>query len=121
MRMMSIRLAQNLQKRGYKQGQIVGTMAKNVPHLAPVIFASLCLGCPINSLDPSVEKGTIIRMFESTQPEIVFCEARLYDVMTECLAELKNNAKIFTFNGTRENSEPVENLFASTGTEEDFV
>lgn len=118
---MSIRIAQNLQKRGYKQKQIVGIMAANVPHLCPVVLASLCMGCPINSIDSNVEKGILIRMFESTQPEIVFCEARLYDMMAECLAALGNNAKIFTFNGRRGNSEPIENLLVETGNEEDFM
>lgn len=119
--MMTIRLAQNLQKRGYTEGQVFGTYSANVPYLAPVVIASLCMGCPINSIDPSVEKGTILRMFESTQPKAVFCEARLYDMMAECLVELKNDAKMFTFNGVEGSSEPVENLFVETGTEEDYV
>lgn len=119
--MMTIRSAQNLRKLGYKEGQVVGIMAGNVPHLAPIVLASLCIGCPINSIDPDVEKGSVLRMFESTQPEVLFCEARLYDMMTQCLKELGKTAKIFTFNGTKGTSVPVESLFVSTGTEEEFV
>lgn len=120
MRVKTIRVAQNLQQRGYKQGDIVGIMSGNVHHLAPVVFASICMGCPISTVDTRKESGSISRMFETTEPNVVFCEVKVYDMMVKCLAELGNDAKIFTFNGSKGNSEPVENLFVETGIESEF-
>lgn len=96
-------------------------MAKNVALLPPIMFASLCLGCPINALHTNVEKSDVIHMFEMTEPSIIFCGIEVYDLVSECLADLHNKAKVFTFNGTKGDSEAVERLFEETGIEEDFV
>lgn len=96
-------------------------MAGNVAHLAPIVFASLCLGCPINPLNIKMEKATVAHMLQLTQPRLVFCEIKMYDFIVDVLAELKIDASIFTFNGSKGDSIPVENLFAETGSEENFM
>lgn len=96
-------------------------MAENGAHLSPIVFASLCLGCPVNALHTEVEKPNVIRMFGMTEPSIVFCDVKVYDLVVECLMDLDNSAKVFTFNGHKGKSEPVEILFEATGTAEDFV
>lgn len=68
-----------------------------------------------------VDKPGLIRMFEVTEPSIVFCDNKAYDLVADCLMHLKNKAKVFTFNGTNGNSEPAEVLFEETGIEEEFV
>lgn len=117
----TIRAAQNLQKRGVTSNQVFGIMADNVANLAPIVFASLCLGCPINPLHTGVEKSDVIRMFKLTEPSLVFCDVKVYDLIAECLMELKITAKVFTFNGGTDDSESVENLFIETGIESEFV
>lgn len=118
---MTIRAAQNLQKRNdFKPKQVIGIMARNVLHLTPIALAAICLGCPINSV-PTTSKRNMIRILQLTEPCLVFCETEVYDLVVECLKELKIDAKIFTFNGTCDDSEPVENLFCETGIEEDFM
>lgn len=118
--MKTIRAAQNLQKRGFALKQVVGIISGNVAALAPIIFASVCLGCPINSM-PTMWKRYIITMLQKTQPKVLFCEVDVYDLIIECLNEVGNTAKVFTFNGQRGDSEPAENLFVETGIENDFV
>lgn len=119
--MKTIRAAQNLRKHGFKRDQVFGILSGNVAHLAPIVFAAFCLGCPINPVFTSAEKPNIIRMFQVSKPSVIFCEAKLYGLVTECMSEMGNNAKIFTFNETVGDSLLVESLFERTGTEEEFV
>lgn len=91
-----------------------------VPHLPPIVFASLCLGGPVNTI-PTTPKREILRILEMTKPELVFCEVGVFDMVRKCLMELKLDAKIFTLNGTMDGAESVEELFIETGIEEEFV
>lgn len=95
-------------------------MAKNTHYLAPVVYASLCLACPVNPLDPSFTKSEIMHMLSITQPKMMFCDVDVYDLVRECLNELENDARIFTFSGQSGDSEPVENLFEETEEESEF-
>lgn len=117
---MTIRAAQNLQARGYGSKQVVGIVARDVPHLIPIVFASLCLGHPMNIMNMTF-KADMIRMLQISEPSLIFCEIERMDLLVECLNELKMKAKIFTFNGTKGDSEPVESLFAKTGNEDAYV
>lgn len=96
-------------------------MCGNVAHLAPIVFAALCLGCPINPLDMQMEKLSVSHMLQLTQPRLIFCESQVYDLIVEVLTELKMDTKIFTFNGRKADSIPVDILFVETGIEENFV
>lgn len=69
----------------------------------------------------SVEKSDIIQMFQITKSSFIFCQVEKYDLMKECLKELNNDAPIFTFDGTKDDSEAVESLFEPTGTENSFM
>lgn len=117
----SIRAAQNLQARGYKKDQIIGIIATNSHHLSSIVFAALYMGCPINTLDPTFGKIDMKHMLNTTTPALIFCDANIYDLVKECLAELKNDAKIFTFGEKIGESEPVESLFVDNGDENEFM
>lgn len=120
--MNTIRAAQNLRQRGYCESkQVITIISGNVAHLAPIVFAALSLGCPINTLDVQMEKSTVLSMLWLTQPHLVFCEIIVYDLIVEVLTELQMDARIFTFNGSKANSILVDVLFAETGIEESFV
>lgn len=122
MRLKTIRAAQNLQRRGYNSKYTIATVTGNVPHLAPIFYASLCLGWSVAPMYTAMEKLSFLRMFELTEPRIIFCEVKVYDLMVECLAEVGvSNAKIFTFDGIKGDSEAVDDLFDETGNECDFV
>lgn len=117
---MTIRAAQNLQKLGYNSKEVTAIISADVPHLAPVIFASLSLAHPMSTMS-STWKPDLIRMLKITKPRLIFCQVEKYDLVVECMADLELKANIFTINGASGDSEPVENLFAETGREDDFV
>lgn len=120
--MNTIRAAQNLQRLGYCESkQVITIMCGNVADLAPIVFAALCLGCPINPLDMQMEKPSVLHMLRLTQPHLVFCEIDAYDLIVEVLTELKMDTKIFTFNRSKADSLPVDILLAETRIEESFV
>lgn len=110
-RIKTIRTAQNLQALGYKPKEVFTLIARNSHHVAPITFASLAIGCPINALDPSFGKTEIIHMMKITKPVLVFCDVACYELVDESLKELGNEAKIYTFGGSIGRSEPVENWF----------
>lgn len=120
MKSKTIRAAQNLQALEYKPKQVFTFVARNSHHLAPIAFASIAVGCPINTLDPSFGRIELIHMLTVTKPVLVFCDIDCFELVDECLAELENRAKIFTFGGSSGRSEPVENLFKDTHREDEF-
>lgn len=120
-RLKAIRAAQNLQQRGYQSKQVIGIMAKNSHHLAPIVFASMAMGCPINAIGLLLMKSDLIHNLKMPEPVVIFCDVDVYDNLAECLKEIGSNPKIFTFGGVRGSSEEVENLFIETGIEDHFL
>lgn len=120
MRELTIRASLNLQKRGYKPGDVLGVIATNTDYLAPIVGASYCTGCPINALATSFVKDEIKHMFGITKPSVVFCDVEVYDRLIESLAECGVQAKIITMNGKIYGCEEVEDLFVETGLESTF-
>lgn len=121
MRIKTIRTAQNLRALGYQAKQVVGLMVKNSDFVAPTFFGAIATGCPISPLDPSFKKPELIHLLGITKPVLIFCDVACYDLLSECLTELKNTGKIFTFGGQRGTSEPIENLFKETRHEHNFM
>lgn len=111
----------NLKARGYGEKHVFTIVAKNSEHLAPIVYASFCIGCPINPLATSFGKNEIKHMLNITKPSLVFCDAESHDKVLQCLQEVANDAKIITFNGKVGDSEQVEDLFVKTGAEFTFV
>lgn len=116
---MTIRAALNLQSLGYEKGDIFGIIARNSHYVAPIAFASICIGCPINPLDPSFSRTELMHMLSITKPKAVFCDVDIHDLVRECLDGLQNDAKIFTFMGQTNDSIPVETLFEELTAEEE--
>lgn len=120
MRQQTIRAAIHLQKLGCEKGDIFGVVAKNSHYVAPIVYASFCIGCPINTLDPSFSKSELVHMLSITQPKIVFCDANIYELVQNCLNDLENGAKVYTFSGQSGDSNAVENLFEEIDGEDTF-
>lgn len=119
--MKTIRAAQNLQALGYKPKQTFSIVAKNSDNVAPVIFASIAIGCTVSCLDPTFEKDELKNLLERTQPGLMFCDVACYDRLKESLKELGIAVKLFTFDGTILDSDPVERLFEETYKENQFM
>lgn len=110
-RIRTIRAAKNLQQREFTKRQIFGFVTTNHDHLAPLIFAAFSLGHTIYPIDPHFSKFEFAQKFQKTQPKVIFCDVKAYDLIVESLKELNYVAKIFTFDGVKGESENVENLF----------
>lgn len=95
----SIRAAQNLQARGY-HNQLIGIVSPNTHLLAPIVFTSLYLRCPVSAADETFEATKMRQMLSIARPALMFGERSLYAQVT---------------------SEPVEILMVETGDEISFV
>lgn len=53
----------------------------------------------------------------------MFCDIDCYELVKECLKDMENDVKfeIFTLGGSKDGSQPIENLFAETKREEKFL
>lgn len=121
MKVKTIRAAQNLQKLGYKDGQVFSFVCKNTENLFPLIVASFCMGCPINILAPKFGRTEISHVIKKTRPVLMFCSIEAYDLVNGCMIDSDINAKVYTFGGKKGNSELVETLFMETGDEANFM
>lgn len=117
----TIQAAQNLQKLGFKKGDMFAICARNSHYVAPIAFASLCIGCPLNTLDTLFGEPELTHMLSITRPKVVFCDADVGELIGIVLEKLEIDAKIFTFSGQRGNSVPVEDLFTETNDEDNFT
>lgn len=57
LRSKAIRAADNLSKLGYARGDVFAVVAENNEHLAPIVYAALTLGCPVNPMSPAFDQG----------------------------------------------------------------
>lgn len=120
-RIASIRIAQNLTKLGYKQGDVVGFICRNSSYLPPALYGTLLIGAPLNPLDAGFKKDDVKHMFAQTSPKLVFCDSDVYETTKAALDELGNEAVIFTLLGKVDGVSFIEELLLSTGKEDSFV
>lgn len=119
--MQTIRVAQNLKKFRYEKGDIFAVIATNNHQVAPVIFAALCNGNPLSTLDTAFSETEIGHMLSITKPKAFFCELDVVDLVKAVTAKSGIAAQIFTFCGSTEGTTDVADLFIETGREEDFL
>lgn len=64
-----------------------------------------------------------MHMLKTIKPVLMFCDIECYDLVKECLKEVENEFqfKILTLGGSKDGSEPIDNLFAETGHEDEFM
>lgn len=96
-------------------------IAKNNHDLAPICMALLCMGQPFYTFRPSFEESDIRQMLEMMKLKVIFGEMESYALIKKCAKQLGSDAKIYTFCGKIADSLAVEDLFAETGIEEEFV
>lgn len=116
-----IRVAQNIARLGMRPDDIFGLVARNSEHVAPIVYASMAIGCPINTLDPSFGAAEITHMFGITKPKLVFCDVNKLHVVRDSLKELKLSPIIYTFGKKTEYSRLVEDLLIETKSIYEFV
>lgn len=120
-RLKSIRVAQNLLKRGLQIRDVVGILTDHGDFVVPIMVASICLACPLAPLHPMLSKDEIVRFFLKAKPSVAFCDIGACNQLNEAISELPFTVRVFTMGGKIDGFEPVENLFVETGEEDQFV
>lgn len=92
----SIRVAQNLQRLGIKEDDVIGFICRNSGNVVPLIFGCSLIGAVVNPLHVSFTKDSIKHMFGQTKPKLVFCDHDLYETTRDALRELKSHSMVFT-------------------------
>lgn len=114
-KMQTIRIARNILKMGYENGNVIGIVARNHHHLASVIFACLTIGTPVNIMPVSSDVADLIHMFGITRPKLIVCECIAVNKIREALMSLGLFAPIFTFEKKYDNAAYfVEELFTKS-------
>ncbi|XP_055609106.1 uncharacterized protein LOC129756297 [Uranotaenia lowii] len=121
MRNRTIRLAQNLTELGYGPGDIFTMAARNGEHVAPVLFASLALGVPINTLDPSFRRDDFSHMLSTVKPRLVFCDQETLPEMEVALGMIALKPELVILGQKVEGYRHITDLLKPTGREETFV
>lgn len=68
----SIRVAQNLQKYNFEKGDVFSIISRNNHQLASILFAGICLGNPLNTLDTSFSETELVHLLGITKPKAIF-------------------------------------------------
>lgn len=121
MRMRTMKIAKHLMSSGFKQGDVVGVMASNSEHLAPVVFACLALGLPLNFLSPVMTESDIIHMFDKLKPKIIFCDSNIVGTMKKSVEVMKINSLIYTFIENIEEYQFVDDILRTVDAENELV
>lgn len=117
----TVRAAQNLQKYGFKKGDVFGFMVDHTDHLVPILLAAMCMGCPAATLHPTLSKDEIVRSFLKAKPSAAFCVVSACNQLIEAVKELPFDVQMFIFDGRVDGFESVCSLFVETGEENRFV
>lgn len=120
MRQRTITIARHLHESGYKQHDVVGFVASNCEHLAPVVFACFTLGLPINPLAPVMTESDLIHIYSKTKPKIIFCDAPVISLVQNAVNKMKLNSKICTFMDKVDGYEFVDDILSAATEEDEF-
>lgn len=102
-RVRSIQAAQFFQKLGFKEGDIVGFVARNSDNLAPLMIGAFLCGIIVNGISPTFKKDEITRHFIETKPKLIFCDDSNYPEIREFLIETNLRSLVYTVNKKLEN------------------
>lgn len=117
----TIRIAQNLQKRGFESHQPFSFMSNINDHLIPAYLASIYLACPIVPLHSMLSNKEIVNILQKTKPVVLFCDMNSYNALKEILKTLSWDMKVFTFVDHIDDTESFNNLLIETGEENNFM
>lgn len=119
-RKLTIRAAKNLRNFGCRKGQVILISTKNTADVVPLIFAALCLGCPVTPVHPYNTRVEYLYHLNLTKPEIVFIDLDLHSMLKECFDELEIRAKYFTFGGETVGTHSINCLFEEVDDDSSF-
>ncbi|XP_055585032.1 uncharacterized protein LOC129737891 [Uranotaenia lowii] len=120
LRLQTIRIAQNLSLEGIQPGDVVTMAANNGELVAPVTFACLALGVPLNTLDPGFDRDDLAHMLATVRPKAVFCDREGLGEMVAAIEMVGLNPLLVTFGGRVDGMLSVTDFLKPTGREEWF-
>lgn len=121
LRELTIHAIRNLRNFGCRKGQVIFLLTNNTADIAPLVFAALCLGCPIACLPTCCSQAEYLYFLSFSKPEIVFCDLTFQPMLKECLEQLEIDAKYFTFDGQTDGTHSINSLFARVDGSSNFV
>lgn len=114
-------MAKNLQKFGCQKDDRILYFTTNSAEIAPLVFASLCLGCPIVAFSPYLRTAEVNYQLSFLKPKYVICDIEYYPMLRECFMNMEISAQFFTFDGQMGGSIDIECLFDETDDNSPFV
>lgn len=114
-------MAKNLQKFGCQKDDKILYFTTNSAEIAPLVFASLCLGCPIVTYSPYFRKAEVNYQLSFLKPKYVICDIEFYPMLGECFKNLEISAQFFTFDGQMGCSIDIECLFDENDDSSQFM
>lgn len=117
---LTVRAATNLQQFGCKRGSKIFVFSDNHVDMPPLIFAAICLGCPLVPLMFTLSQSECEYFMNITKPEFAICQVAFYPMLKKCFENLEINATIFTIDGQTDDSISTELLFQNSDNESNF-
>lgn len=96
---------------GCEKGDLIYFHTKNTADVAPIIFAALYLGVQVTAVPACFSRVEYESFLKLLKPKFLLCDIYLYQQLKQCLEYLNHNAKIFTFDGSIDETIPVNILF----------
>ncbi|XP_017860343.1 PREDICTED: 4-coumarate--CoA ligase 1-like [Drosophila arizonae] len=104
-------IATYMRNLGMYQSDIVGIIARNTTHMSAVVYACLFNGIAFHPLNVNYMEQTIEKLFEITQPKLIFCDGDEYDKVKAATTKL--DVKIITMRNHKEGSIKIDDVIAT--------
>lgn len=99
---------------GCGKDEVVLLMTDNTADSSVIIFAALYLGMHITAMQTFTPRLEYEQFLELSKPNWIFCDTDVFQLTKECLQNVnRGNTKIFTFDGSIDDSTSVQTLFES--------
>lgn len=120
MRDRAIKMSSYLNANGYKQGHVVGFIAKNSENIAPVVFACFALGLPVHVLSTEMNEVEIVSMYSKTKPKLIICDADIFSRSEAAVKKLNHRPEIYTLRGKVDGHKFVDDILSNRNAD-DFM
>lgn len=111
--LLSIRVAQNLQRFGVQSGEVVSVLLKNSTYAAPIVIGCILLGAPVNPLicRLGINVEWIKTIIATTRPKVILLEeyTEHAELIAQTTKEMGLECKVFVMH--RKEKLISENLF----------
>lgn len=94
----TIKIANFLTTQGFKQGDIIGLIAKNSENVAPALFACLTLGLPFNPFPSAMSEHDLTLLVEKTKPKLFLCDLNEVEKIKNVTRKIGVETKIVLVN-----------------------